>query len=122
MNRRVIGAILLTVLAIGALGAIGFGVFQAGYQFGLENQVGAEVVRVQPGPGAWHGWYGPGYYGGFGLIFKFFFLFLLFALIGKLFFRGPWGGRQWGHERHHYWEDRMSEWHRQAHVEETDKE
>ncbi len=120
MNRRVIGVILLTVLAIGAIGAIGYGVFQAGYQIGVGSDLGSEAVRTQPVPwGGWHGpGYGPGYGFGFGLalVVKVFFLFLLFGLLGKLFFRGgPWRQGGWGGPPHHYWEQRMGEWHQQAH-------
>ena len=43
MKRSVIGTVLITVLVLGALGAIGLGVYQIGYTNGLA-ETGAEVV------------------------------------------------------------------------------
>ena len=43
MRRNVVGTVLITLLVVGALGAIGFGVWQMGYQRGLV-ETGAEVV------------------------------------------------------------------------------
>lgn len=111
---RVFGRVLAVVLLLGAIGAIGFGVWNAGYQQGLVETVEstADVVVTAP--------YYPGYYGFgvFGLIFKIFFAFLLFGLVFKFMF----GWRHWkryggeGYEHHRArMEDRMSRWHDQAH-------
>jgi hypothetical protein len=122
MRRSVIGTVLITLLAVGALGAIGFGLWQMGYQRGLV-ETGAEVI-VNTGR-AVQGWWGPGWgfggFGFFGLFFKVLLFFLLFGLIARLFF-GPrrWGGpgpywaRDW-HEDQGPPEQRMTEWHDRAH-------
>ena len=125
MRRNVIGAVLITLLVVGALGAIGFGLYQIGFQQGLVEN-GAEVVvnRVHDGLRGvgWGGW-GFGF-GFFGLIFKVLFFFLIFGLIARLFFGprrwgpgGYWGGREW-HEGPHPMEQRMTEWHKEAHRDE----
>jgi hypothetical protein len=122
MRRNVVGTVLITLLIVGALGAIGFGLWQMGYQRGLV-ETGAEVVtRTVNGI---HGWWGPGWglggFGFFGLFFKVLLLFLLFGLIARLFFGprrwggpGPYWGRDW-HEGHGSPEQRMTEWHDRAH-------
>jgi hypothetical protein len=122
MRRNVIGAVLLTVLVLGALGAAAFGVYQIGYQQGLV-ETGTEVVVNTPGfhPGYW----GPGFwgFGFFGIFFKILFLFLIFGLIARLFFgRRHWGGgpgpywaKEW-HEGHTSpMEQRLTDWHEKAH-------
>jgi len=118
-EMRVFGKVVLVLLLIGTLGAIGYGVWNAGYQQGLVETVEttADVVVTTP--------YYPGLYGFgvFGLIFKIFFVFLFFGLIFKFFF----GWRYWRrhHDGHgngpgsdHYrskMEDRMNRWHDEAH-------
>ena len=99
MRRNVVGTVLITLLIVGALGAIGFGVWQMGYQRGLV-ETGAEVV-VNTGR-AMQGWWGPGWgigFGFFGIFFKILLFFLLFGLIARLFFGprrwGPYWGRDW---------------------------
>ena len=58
MSRKVVGIVLATILVVGALGAIGFGVYQAGLQQGLVEN-GAVVTEV--GRRVFHGgWRGPG--------------------------------------------------------------
>ena len=123
MRRSIVGAVLLTVLVLGALGAIGFGVYQIGYQQGLV-ETGAEVV-VNTTPGYQPGLWGPGFwgFGFFGIFFKILFLFLIFGLIARIFFgprRGGWGpGPHWGKGWHDGptspMDQRLSEWHDQAH-------
>jgi hypothetical protein len=121
MRRNVVGTVLITLLIVGALGAIGFGLWQMGYQRGLV-ETGAEVVtRTVNGI---QGWWGPGWgvgFGFFGLFFKVLLFFLLFGLIARLFFGprrwggpGPYWGRDW-HEGQGPPEQRMTEWHDRAH-------
>jgi hypothetical protein len=128
MRRNVLGAVLLTILVLGALGAAGFGLYQIGYQQGLV-QTGTEVVVNTPGPGFHPGYWGPGFwgFGFFGIFFKILFFFLIFGLIARLFF-GPrhWGpgpywrkGWQEGHESP--MEQRLTEWHHNAHGDESPK-
>ena len=123
MRRNVVGAILITILAIGAISAIGYGLWQTGYQQGLVDN-GAEVIVNSHGPvgpvgPGWHGGWGWGFFG----LFRILFLVLIIGLIARLFF-GPrrWG---WGESGppHRYgpWGDRdamearLSDWHRHAH-------
>jgi hypothetical protein len=119
MRRNVIGAVLLTVLTVGALGAVGYGLYQLGFQQGLV-ETGTEVVVSNPNvyPGFW----GPGFwgFGFFGIFFKLLFVFLIIGLIGRFFFgRRRWGyGPPWGndwHEGQSPAEQRMQEWHERAH-------
>ena len=121
MRRNIVGTVLITLLIVGALGAIGFGLWQMGYQRGLV-ETGAEVVtRTVNGI---HGWWGPGWgigFGFFGLFFKVLLFFLLFGLIARFFFGprrwggpGPYWGRDW-HEGEGSPEQRMTEWHDRAH-------
>lgn len=116
---RVFGRVLAVVLLLGVIGAVGFGIWNSGYQQGLVETVDAttEVVVATP--------YYPGYYGFgvFGLIFKIFFAFLFFGLIFKFLF----GWRHWrryqsgpgaGPGPDHYrstMEKRMKRWHDEAH-------
>ncbi len=116
MRRNVIGAILATILVLGALGAAGYGVYQLGYQQGLV-ETGAQVVVNGPGyyPGLWG-------FGVFGLLFRVIFLFLVFGLIARLVFGrrrwgwgpGPYRGRGYdGHDSP--MEHRLDEWHQRMH-------
>ena len=117
---RVFGRVLAVVLLLGAIGAIGFGVWNAGYQQGLVETVEvvesgtADVVVTAPYyPGYWYG------FGVFGLIFKIFFAFLLFGLLFKFLFGWRyWRGYHRGEGREQYrsmMEDRMKRWHDEAH-------
>ncbi len=111
---RGFGRVLLVVLLLGAIGAIGFGVWDAGYQRGLVETVEttADVVVAAP--------FYPGYYGFgvFGLIFKVFFAFLLFSFLFKIMFGRRYWRRDAGNGHGNYrssMEDRMAKWHDEAH-------
>ena len=123
---RVIGFIVLAILAVGLAGAI----FQAGYLAGLAADGAAPVVV---GPAYGYGWHGWGWGLGGGIVGFLVFLFVLFVFLGILRAAfGGWGrgGREhggWGpggpghdHLRSRFgpWEDRAreahDEWHRQA--------
>jgi hypothetical protein len=115
--------VLLTVLVLGALGAIGFGVYQIGYQQGLV-ETGAEVV-VNTTPGYHPGLWGPGLwgFGFFGIFFKILFFFLIIGLIARIFFGprrwgwgpGPYWGRPWHDGQNSPMDQHLSEWHDRAH-------
>ena len=112
---RTFGRVLLVVLVIGAIGALGFGVWNAGYQQGLVETVGSttDVVVTAPFYPAFWG------FGFFGLVFKLFVAILLFGLIAKLFFgRRYWRSHHMSGGPEHYrsrMEERLSDWHDQAH-------
>jgi len=123
MRRSVIGTILATILILGAVGAVGYGVWNNGYNQGAiaAAESTTEVVVATPGYTGFAG------YGFFGLFFGIFFLFLLFGLISKLIFGrrywrggpGAWG-KGWhgpqGHEEYRSsMEQRLTDWHEEAH-------
>jgi hypothetical protein len=118
---RVLGAIVLAVLAIGLAGAI----FQTGYLAGVAADGVAPVV-VGNGYGWGSGW-GWGFGGGLFHILGFlFFLIIFFAILRAIFGggrggwgRGGWGPGGYGHDSGHRlgpWEQRAreahDEWHR----------
>ena len=107
---RVFMRIAFLVLLISLVGAVGYGVWNAGYDQGLIDAADAttEIVVTQPRSGFFP----------FGAIFGFFLLFLLFGMMAKFAF----GCRRWrdhhrggpGRYRDHM-QDRMSRWHDEAH-------
>ena len=111
---RVFGRFVLFILLLGAIGAVGYGVWNAGYQQGLLETVGstADVVVAPYYPGIWG-------FGVFGLFFKILFLFLLFGLVAKLFFGRRYWRRHYNGEGHEQYrsrmEERMTKWHDEAH-------
>jgi hypothetical protein len=121
---------LLTVLVLGALGAVGYGVYQIGFEQGLA-QSGAEVIVNPPGTVVYPGLH-PGIWGfGFvGIFFKILFFVLIFGLIARIFFGrrrwgwgpGPYRGRPGWHHDHSPMEDHLGEWHRQAHEGHADED
>ncbi len=121
MRRSVWGSLFLAILALGALVAAGFGVYQLGYDQGLVDN-GAEVVRTYPG------WVG---FGLFGLFFKLLFLFLIIGFISKIFFRRRWrrdpdhphpGPGGWYPGPGKGMEHRLADWHDRAHGREPPEE
>ena len=113
---RVFGRVLAVLLLLGALGALGWGIWNAGYQQGLVETVETTTDVVVTAP------YYPGFFygfGAFGLIFKIFFAVLLFGLLFKFLFgwrywRGHYKGEGGEGYRSHM-EDRMKRWHDEQH-------
>ena len=117
---RIVGGLLVALLAIGLAGAI----YQTGFAAGAAG--GAGVAPAVVGPAYGYGW-GWGFGGGlFHLLGFIFFIFILFAILRALFggHRRGWG-RGWGpggygdhpgHEQYRPWEDRArqihEDWHR----------
>jgi hypothetical protein len=123
---RIVGGLVLAILAIGLAGAI----YQTGFVAGAAG--GAQPAVIGPGYGYGYGW-GWGFGGGlFHLLGFIFFVFLFFALLRAVFggHRRGWGpghrgwGQGWGPGEHGDhgpnqfgpWEDRArqvhDEWHR----------
>jgi len=105
---RVLGIIVLAVLAIGLAGAI----FQTGYLAGIAADGGVAPVVVGPGYGWGWGW-GPG--GGIvGILGFLFFLVIFIAVLRAVAFggRGGWG-RGWGRGG---WGDGPHDHHGSAHL------
>lgn len=114
MDRRILLAIVLVLVAVGIAATIGTNAYQAGLARGL-----AESGRLpQPAPGTppymYYGpyWHGPFGFGFFGFLFPLLFFFLIFGLLRGLFWGRPWG---W----HGPWKygppQAFEEWHRRAH-------
>lgn len=130
MRRNVIGAVVITILVLGALGALGFGLYQVGYQNGL-IETGTEIVVNKVGPALHPGNWGPGWgvggFGFFGIFLKILFFLLIFGLIARLFFGprrwgpGPYWGRGWDQGHEHPMEQRLTDWHEKAHGDESPK-
>jgi hypothetical protein len=123
MNRRTIGIILLSVLAIAGLTWAGFGLYEAGVVHGAAAE-GSDIVVGR----GYH--YYPGFYGigVIGIMFRAFFALLFFGLLARLFFFRPWahygghrgpGGFGPGGPRHDEFRNRidehLTEWHDAAH-------
>jgi hypothetical protein len=121
MNGRIILAVLLAVILIAGMVGAGIYVYNVGVAQGLADsgKLAAPTTGVAPYPYAG----GPFFYHrpfGFGLLgcaFPLLFLFLFFALLRTILWRGPWG---WRHGMHHgVWEkgvpSMFEEWHRKMH-------
>ena len=122
---RIAGAVLLTLLLVGAAAAIGYMAYSAGLAQGAA-QSGVQVVAPSAGPPV--PYYGYPMYGfhPFGVGFLWclgpvLFLFLLsFALRLVLggHHHGPWGwrGGPWGSdEMKNHWREKAEQWHREQH-------
>jgi hypothetical protein len=135
MPRTIAAILLVAVLAIGG-GFIAVTAYQAGLGTAVTTAVAdgsaTVVAPIAPyGYGYGYGWH-PGGFGFFGFLGPLFFLFLVFALIRAIVFRGgpghggrsrggwggpgAWGPGTWGPG------DRFDEWHRRAHDPESSKE
>ena len=121
--------LLAMVVLVGALVAIGVGVYNAGVTAGIADAGRAAVssgapVVYYPGPYIGHGW-GPGF-GFFGFVLWILGIFLIFGLVRAAFGFGRWGrgGRNWGEHDgprgHGGPRDRFEDWHRRAHEPTTD--
>ena len=120
MNRRVWMSVLLTVLVIGVVAAIGYGVYQIGFDQGVAATAGETTTVVQVG----HRGYGWGFFPFWFIFPLFFFLFI----VGKAFWWGPWRGG-WGGpygagpyrgdqgDVPPHIDQRLTTWHEQAHAE-----
>jgi hypothetical protein len=125
---RIAGAVLLTLLLVGAAAAIGYMAYSAGLAQGAA-QTGAQVVAPAAGaPVPYYGypayWYRPFGFGFLGCLVPLFFLFLVFIAVRMVFGcfgwrrHGPWGwhGGPWGSdEMRNHWRERAEEWHREQH-------
>lgn len=122
MTRKTIGTVVITILVVGALGAIGFGLYQTGLQQGMVEN-GADIIVNRGRDGFRGGWWGPGWgagFGVFGLILKVLFFFLIFGLLARLFFGprrwdGPYWAGRWEEGHTPAMEERLSQWHDKAH-------
>ena len=123
MSRAFAAFLLVVVLVVGG-GVIATAAYQAGVNNAVTTttQAGGTTAAapvVVPAYG-----YGIGFWHPFGWIFGFFatifFLFIVFALVRAIFFRGGPGRRGgWGPGWGEGWDtparDRFDDWHRQAH-------
>ena len=103
--RRGFGLAWIAVTGLIAGGAAYFS-YQAGLSQGLATKLPAGGAGVPPY------WYGYGPHWGFGFFGFFWFLLLLLLFFGLARGFGRWGrhcGRHWGYE------ERLREWHREAH-------
>jgi hypothetical protein len=134
MQRAIAAIVLIAVLVIGG-GLIATTAYQAGLSQAVTTAADGTTTVVAPAAGyGWgygYGWHPFGFgFGFFGFLGTLLFLFLVFALIRAIFFRGGpgrgWGGGWgpgWGpgdrDARHRYWESRFGEgfdeWHRRSH-------
>jgi hypothetical protein len=109
--RRGFGLLWVAITAVVA-GVASYFSYEAGLSQGL-------AAKLPAGASAPYLWYGPHWGFGWGLAFPFFglFWFLLFLLFLFWIARGfgRFGRRGWGGGGHHHYEERMHEWHRQAH-------
>ena len=126
--------VLAVLLVVGLLAGIGFGVYNAGVDQGLAQNVSAAASGA---PAVAYGY--PGYYGHWGFGFGFFGIFfwilgifLIFALLRAAFGWGRWGRGRWGGYGHGGYghggysggpagdkgdprRAMLDEWHREAH-------
>ncbi len=114
MRRRLTRAFVQTLIAVTVIGAISYGIYQAGFDQG-QIAAGSDLVENERA-------LGPFIYGGITFMFKALFAFLLLGFFAKLF-----AFRRFGHHGHHgdrserheemrsRIEERLNEWHDKAH-------
>lgn len=115
MRRNTFIIIILSLVGLAGLAAVGYGVFQIGYEQGLV-ETGAEVVRTV-GPAGFPGWGGGGFWV-VGIFFRVLFLILILTLISRVAFGWRrWGGPPWarGMSDDHPMHRRLEDWHSKAH-------
>ena len=120
MNPRSAWSVLIGVLLVAVAIFLGVGAYQAGLAQGLAQSGTTAAPAVVPYYG-WHPFFGFGF-GFFGFLGTLLFIFLIFALIRALVFRGGPRGGWYGHGggwRGGPWESRgqdmFDEWHRRSH-------
>ena len=122
MSRAFATFLLIVVLVVGC-GVIATAAYQAGVNNAVTTTQNAGTVAATPVVVPAYG-YGVGFWHPFGWIFGFFasifFLFIVFALVRAIFFRGGPGRRGgWGPGWGDGWDtpprDRFDAWHQQAH-------
>lgn len=117
-----VGRVIAALVLVGLLGAVGVGIYQAGFVAGAAAE-GTTVVA--PYAYGWGWGIGHGFFGFLGTLL---FIVIIFGLLRAIFWRGPrWGRGPWGYGHHGYgkgeegfrgspWEDRArevhDEWHR----------
>jgi hypothetical protein len=113
--RILVGVLLVVAVTAGVAGIANYA-----YQSGVAQSgrlpvpgPGAGPVPAYPSPGYAYGYpyHGPFGFGFFGLLFPVLFIFLLFALMRGMCWRGYGGGRHWEKGV----PQRFEEWHRRAH-------
>ena len=130
---------LATLIVVGLLVSVGVGIYQAGIAQGVVDAGRFPAGATVPVGGYGYGWHGPDF---LGILFGLFFLFILFGIIRAAFFGGRGGPGGWGHRGgyRHGWgpgwdkgdgpdagpgswradrDNRIAEWHRKLHDEET---
>ena len=130
MSRFIAAILLVAVLAVGG-GIIATTAYQAGVNTAVTTTgTGGTVVAPVVVPGYGYGWHPFGWgFGFFGLLATLFFVFIVFALIRAIFWRGGPGGRGgpgrrgWGGpdgSGHSPWayraHDTFDDWHKRAHA------
>ncbi len=125
MSRVIAAILLVAVLAVGG-GIIATTAYQAGVNTAVTTTTtGGTVVAPVVVPGYGYGWHPFGWgFGFFGLFATLFFVFIVFALIRAIFWRGGpgrrgWGGgpdgsggSPWAYRAH----DTFDDWHKRAHA------
>ncbi len=123
---RIFWRIIVVLVLLAALAGIGIYAYNAGLASGLAQKVTAQGGQAVPAPSPyfWPPFFGFGFGFGFrGFLIPLFLLFLGFASVRALFWRGGWGWRR--HMVHGPWGSRegndkgvppfFEEWHRRAH-------
>jgi hypothetical protein len=109
-NRSIWRGVALSLLALAAATAIGFGAYNLGVEHALT--VGQQAVELPAGAHPYP------YYGGHGFFFfPFFGVLFLFVIARLIFWRSRW--HRGGYCRHDGIPPAFEEWHRRAHAEDN---